>query len=67
MCFNTFSGVYVVYLCVCAFPQRDVGGNSDCEKRRETLTLSRDMITDTQGYSDLPVVGVCDVTLIILS
>ena len=63
MYFNTFSGVYVALLCVCVcvFCQRYIRANALQETKREALTLNRDEITDTQGYSDLPLVSACDV------
>ena len=43
-----------------------MSGNPFQEMRKEALTLNGDEITDTQGYDTLPVVSVCDVTLISL-
>ena len=54
-----------VYCCFCVFSfQRDGGKNSAThERRRHTISLNKDYIKDTEGYSDLPAHSVRDLAV----
>ena len=54
---------YVLLSFVHVFFQGDKRRNSAQLKKKNTLILNRDTITDTEGYSDLPAHEVCDLTV----